>query len=312
MDANTNLVGTNPAAARVAALELNHYPSPVSADLCAAIARHHGLGPENVIVGNGSDEIIDFVTKAFVNPGDVVAVPSPTFVMYPFYARVNLARLAEVPLKRPGFGLDVDGLLRVKAKLLFVASPNNPTANAFSRESLESLLLASPGIVVIDEAYADFCGQDMAARVREHENLLVLRTFSKAHGLAGLRVGYALGNRELIDRLYCVKPPFTVGALPEAIAIEALKDLSFLRECVRVIAAERERISRAVKTERSDANFLLIEVGDGRRAREHLYSRRILTRDMGDFPGMGAYLRATIGRPEHNDRLLEALREWKP
>lgn len=318
MDANTNLLGQNPAAARVKIdeLGLNHYPSAVSADLRASIARHHGLSPEEVIVGNGSDEVIDFITKAFANAGDVVAVPSPSFVMYGFYARVNLARLESVPLAAPEFELDADAVLSRRAKVIFLASPNNPTGGAFMERTLARILESSEGIVVIDEAYADFGDQDWSGRVRRRKNLIVLRTFSKAHGLAGLRVGYALGDAALISRLGCVKPPFDVGTFAEAAALEALRDLSFHRSSVATIRRERARLAEALRGLgfrpcRTDANFLLVDVGDGPGARRHLHSRKILTRDLSDFPGLERYIRVTVGRPEDNDRFVEALGEWK-
>ncbi|MBI2901828.1 MAG: histidinol-phosphate transaminase [Planctomycetes bacterium] len=318
MDGNTNLLGQNPAvervAARAASLELNHYPSAISAALRAELARRHGVPPDQVIVGNGSDELIDFLTKAFVEPGDVVAMPTPTFVMYPFYARVNLARVVEVPLVRPGFDLDVDGLLRAKPKLLFVASPNNPTGNAFPERDLDRLVAEAPGIVVIDEAYADFCGQDYTRNLRS--DLVVLRTFSKSFGLAGLRVGYAVGPAALVAKLECVKPPFSVGTFAEAVALEALRDPAFVRGSVETIVRERDRLAEDLKglgfhPARSDANFLLVEVGDGRGVREFLRGRRILTRDLADFPGLEGFVRFTVGSAEHNDRLLTALSEWK-
>ncbi len=320
MDGNTNLCGQNPAVERVAAragrLELNHYPSPVSTRLREAIAHHHGLDPSEVIVGNGSDEVIDFVTKAFVNPGEIVAFPSPTFVMYPFYARVNLAQIVQTPLARPGFELDAEALASCRGKVTFLASPNNPTGNAFPPDSIRALLGKAAGIVVLDEAYGDFCGQDWASQIREWDRLLVLRTFSKAHGLAGLRVGYAVGNADLIGALARVKPPFDVGTFAEEVALEALADPTFLRASVGAIRRERDRLSGDVaelgfRPCRSDANFILIEVEDGPGAREFLRSRKILTRDLSDFAGLEGYLRVTVGRPEENDRFVEALAEWK-
>lgn len=307
MDANTNLVGANPAAR---GFELNHYPSAISAALVRALEAKHG---GSVIVGDGSDEVIDFITKAFVNPGDLIAYPVPTFVMYGFYARINLARVLEVPLGAD-FGLEVDALLKTRAKIYFVASPNNPTGNRF--EDLERLVRTAQGIVVIDEAYADFCGQDFASRVNEYDNLIVLRTFSKSYGLAGLRVGYAVGRKEIIEKLYCVKPPFDVGTLNEAIALEALKHDEFVRDTIQVVKLERVRLAKELadlgfRPCRSDANFLLVDVGRGREARQFLHDRKILTRDLGDFAGLEKYIRVTVGRPELNDRLLGALKEWR-
>jgi histidinol-phosphate aminotransferase len=320
MDANTNLIGRNPAVERglrrAASLDLNQYPSCLSDELRESIARLHGLSADEVVVGDGSDEILELLFKAFCNPDDRVAVPVPSFIMYEFFAKLHLTRLMEIPL-REGWGLDVDAILACRPKLVLVASPNNPTGNAFPRSDLERLLRESPGLVLVDEAYADFCGQDFSADVRKHENLLVTRTLSKSHGLAGLRVGYGLANPVLMRRLWCAKTPLTLSAVSEAIALEALADLGFMREGVEIVKRERVRLAaefRALgfRPEPTDANFMIVDLGTpSGPARAFLRSRGIVTREMGDFKGLERHLRCTVGRPEHNDRLLEALRAWK-
>ncbi len=321
MDANTNLIGRNPAvervARRMAAIELNQYPSCLSDDLRDAIAREHGLSRDEVVVGDGSDEVLDLLCKAFVNPGDLVACAAPSFVMYAFFGKLHLARVVEVPLRRPGWTLDVDALLGAGPKLVFVASPNNPTGNAVPPGDLERLVRGCPGLVLVDEAYADFCGQDFARRVREFENLIVSRTFSKSHGLAGLRVGYGLANRRLMARMLPAKTPLTLPAISEAIALEALADKTFMRETVEAVKRERVRLAEGarglgLRPEPTDANFMIIDLGRASApARAFLKGKGILTRDMGDFKGLENYLRVTVGRQEHNDRLIGALGEWK-
>src|SRR5204863_1604009 len=139
-----------------------------------------------------------------------------------FFAKVHLGIAVDIPLRGPHWQLDVEKILRVRPKITFIASPNNPTGNAFPRADLERILAESPGIVVIDEAYADFCGQDFASQVRRSDNLVVSRTFSKSHGLAGLRVGYGLANRKISAKLECAKTPLSLNSLSEAIALEAL------------------------------------------------------------------------------------------
>lgn len=321
MDANTNLVGRNPAvdrvARRLASIDLNQYPSCLSDELRAAIGRDHGLSADEVLVGDGSDEVLDVVCKAFVNPGETVACPAPSFVMYAFFGRLNLANVVEVPLRMPGFALDVDALLATRAKITFVASPNNPTGNAFPEAELDRLVRGSRGLVVVDEAYADFCGQDFAAKVRNYENLIVSRTFSKSHGLAGLRVGYGLANRAVMEKLYCAKTPLTLSSISEAVALEALEFKAFRDETVVLIREERERLARrcgeiGLRPQPTDANFMIIDLGvPSGPVRAFLRSKGILTRQMDDFPGLENFIRATVGRPEHNDRLVDALREWK-
>lgn len=321
MDANTNLVGRNPAidraAKRLGSMDLAQYPSCLSTDLRAAIAKEHGLSPEEVLVGNGSDEILDVICKTFCNPGDLIAIPSPTFVMYSFFTRVHLCSPIESSLKPPAWQLDVDSVLRLRAKILFLASPNNPTGNAYPAAELDRVIRESPGLVVVDEAYADFCGQDYASQVRRYQNLIVTRTFSKSHGLAGLRVGYGAANRRLLAKMECAKTPLTLNSLSEAIALEALADKTFMKESVRLIQSERARLAEMVlnlgfRPQRSDANFMLIDLGrPSSAARAFLRERGIVTREMGDFEGLENYLRTTVGRPEHNDRLVAELQNWK-
>ncbi len=321
MDANTNLIGRNPAidrsARRLFEIDFNQYPSCLSDALRAAIAREHGLSPEEVLVGDGSDEILDVLFKAFCNPGDLVAYPVPAFVMYNFFSRVHFASPVEVPLKSPGWRLEVETLLAVKAKLTIVASPNNPTGNAFPKGDLERLIAGSSGLVLIDEAYADFCGQDFARQVRRYENLIVSRTLSKSHGLAGLRIGYGLASRKVMDQLVRVKTPLTVGSLNELIALEALADPAFSRETIRVVRSERERLAKALEAAGfapapTDANFMIVDLGvPSAGAAAALRGKGIVTRDMGDFRGLENWLRVTVGRPEHNDRLVAELKNWK-
>jgi histidinol-phosphate aminotransferase len=321
MDSNTNLIGRNPAidraAKRLGSIDLNQYPTCLSDDLRAAIAKEHGLSPEEVLVGSGSDEVLDVVCKTFCNPGDLVAIPSPTFVMYSFFARIHLGSPVESPLVGADWELDVDMILRMRPKITFIASPNNPTGNAYPKAELERLLSGSPGIVVIDEAYADFCGQDFASQVRRHENLIVSRTFSKSHGLAGLRVGYGVSNPKILERMHCAKTPLTLNSFSEAIALEALADKSFMKESVRVVQSERLRLAEVLRElglrpAKTDANFMIVDVGaPSGGARRFLRERGIVTREMGDFKGLGNHLRATVGRPEHNDRLASELKNWK-
>lgn len=321
MDANTNLIGRNPAVERalrrIGSIDLNQYPTCLSDDLRAAVAREHGLGPEEVLVGDGSDEVLDVICKAFLNPGDVIACATPSFVMYAFFGKLHLGRVVEVPLRAPDWTLDIEMILRVKAKLTFIASPNNPTANAVPAADLERLVGESRGIVLIDEAYADFCGQDFASRVRSWENLVVSRTFSKSHGLAGLRVGYGLAHKALMEKLYRAKTPLTLSSISEAIALEALADKAFMRETVETVRKERIRLAQKLtdlgcRPHPSDANFLIVDVGEpSGKLRAFLLSKGVVTREMGDFRGLENHIRVTVGRPEHTDRLAALVKEYR-
>ncbi|HTF56875.1 MAG TPA: histidinol-phosphate transaminase [Planctomycetota bacterium] len=319
LDGNTNLLGPNPAIRRVlereAGRDLAPYPAPMHDELRAALAVHCGLDTGEILVGAGADELIDVAVRAFANPGDPVAVAVPTFELYAFCARVEQARLIEVPLN-PGFALDADALLRAEAKLTFVASPNNPTGNAHAAPALERLIRGAPGIVVVDEAYAEYCGQDFLKRVREFPNLVVLRTFSKAHGLAGIRVGYAAARREVIERLARVKLPFTIGALSERIALEALADPDHVRKSRERVAGEKpwlaERLSSlGLHPYPTDANFMLVRVGPRIETLvKHLTGRGIVVRSVGPGRGLDGCFRTTIGLREHNERLVGAIGEF--
>jgi len=321
LDANTNLIGRNPAldraAKRIGSLDLSQYPSSHSDELRCGLAKEHGLSPEEILVGNGSDEVLDVVCKAFCNPGDLIGIPTPAFVMYGFFAKVHLGSAVEIPLQGPLWQLDVETILRVRPKITLIASPNNPTGNAFPKADLDRILAESPGVVVVDEAYADFCGQDFASQVRRYDNLIVTRTFSKSHGLAGLRVGYALSNRKVVQKLECAKTPLSLSSLSEAIALEALADKTFMRESVRIVRSERVRLAEQLRElgfapQPTDANFMIVDLGvPSEPARQYLAGRGLMTRAMGDFKGLERYLRVTVGRPEHSDRFVAELKNWK-
>ncbi len=317
MDGNTNLLGPNPAveeAARTfASRVVQHYPSGLQDGLRAALARKHRLEPGEILVGAGSDELIDLVLRTFVDPGDAVAYPVPTFVMYAFYAKLAGARLAERPLG-PGFSLDADGLLAERAKVTLIASPNNPTGNRFPEAELLRIVRDAKGIVVLDEAYAEYCGQDFLPRIREFPNLVVLRTFSKAHGLAGIRVGWLAASKPLVDRLVRVKTPFTVGLLSEWTAMKALEDDRYVERSRELARAESVRLRSALaplETAPTDCNFLLARVGArSSELVQKLAAAGLLVRDMKGFAGLDGWIRVTVGRPEHNDLLAARVREF--
>ena len=175
----------------------------------------------------------------------------------------------------------------------------------------------SGGIVLVDEAYADFCGQDFASRVREFENLVVSRTFSKSHGLAGLRVGYGVANRAVMEKMYCAKTPLTLSAVSESIALEALADKTFMNETIAVVRRERDRLSNlltglGLRPHRTDANFMIVDVGQpSGKLRAFLRSKGVVTREMGDFKGLENFIRITVGRPEHTDLLVSLIKEYR-
>ena len=317
LDQNTNLMGPNPVVRKVLAKwdgDLTQYPTHSAIPLRNALGRFWKVEPDQVIVGNGSDEVFDILCKTFLNPGDRAAYVTPGFVMYGWYAEINAATPVPVPL-REDFSLDVPALLRTRAKLTFLCNPNNPTANLYDRADILRILRGTKGLVVLDEAYADFSGSNWTPELRKHRNLILVRTFSKAFGLAGLRVGYAMAHPDLAARMAAVKPPFNVGGIDERVAVAALEDPSFRNRTVRTVLAERPKVAKAlrelgVQVFPSDANFLLLrtpwptgDVVDAFRA------RGILVRDMTKYAKLANCFRVTIGPPAVSGRFLRTFKE---
>lgn len=312
LDQNTNLWGPNPVLERIVAPPVDQYPTRDADDLMAALATTYALSPDHFVAGNGSDEALDLLTKAFTDQGQVLAAPSPSYSLYPFYARLQDLTMKQVPL-RSKFQLDVDGLLATEAALTVVPSPNNPTGNAFATDDLQRLIEESDGIVVIDEAYAEYADHSFIHDVDDHDNLVVMRTFSKAYGLAGLRIGYLAANPDLVERLRLVKPPFNLNTYSEAVAVAALHESAWMQGVVADTIAERERMAAMLKTHGlrphpSDANFILCHTGDDPgRLNAHLRSKGILARTFPGVDGLEQCIRFTVGMPEHTDQLGETL-----
>ena len=295
----------------------NRYPSTtLKAQVREAIAQKKGVCPSRLFLGNGSDEAIDLLFRIFCRPGVDNAVSiAPTYGMYRVCAAINDVEYREVMLGEE-FSLPVDELLRVsdaQSKLLFICSPNNPTANAFPREQLISLVRQFPGIVVVDEAYIDFSSEpSMVELIDEYPNLIVLQTLSKAYGLAGLRIGLAIAHEQFVRIFEQVKYPYNIGADTLALAWQLLqRDIT---PQVKTLLAERERVAKALgelafveKVYPSDANFLLVKAQRSRELYEYLISRELIVRDRSRAPGCEGTLRITIGTPEENDRLIREL-----
>ncbi len=314
LDQNTNLWGANPAIDSVASPPADQYPTRDSDDLLAALATTHSLTPDHFVIGNGSDEILDLLTKTFTAPGQTLASPTPSYSLYPFYAKLQELRHVQVPL-RDGFALDVDGLVATGAALTVVASPNNPTGNAFDGEDLEALVERTDGVVVIDEAYGEYLDphRSFLHRVAEYDNLAVMRTFSKAYGLAGLRIGYLAGNPDLVERLRLVKPPFNLNVHSEAVAVAACMNSGWMHDVVDRTTAERDRFTNLLRDAGfspypSDANFILAGAPQpAHQILEGLRDQGILARGFPNVKGLENAVRFTVGRPEHTDQLMAAL-----
>jgi len=302
---------------------LNRYPEPQPAELISHFAALYGVEPHSVLAGRGGDEGIDLLVRAFCRAGqDSILICPPTFGMYKVSARIQGADVVEVPLvKEDGFALDAHGVLAActeNVKLVFICSPNNPTGNLLDRRAIELLCtqLANKAIVVVDEAYIEFARTDsITASIRQFENLVVLRTLSKAYALAGARCGAVIAHADIISLLARVITPY---ALPTQ-TIESVLNFTDEAHCtdskrrIEVLLSERARLSELLsrlplirRVWRSDANFLLVECVDAARAVRAATASRLIVRDPKQ-PMLPNCLRISIGTPEQNDRLLHGI-----
>lgn len=319
LDQNTNLLGPNPVLERIRPGDADaaQYPSRDSDGLLAALAGFHGDRPDNFLVANGGDETLDILVKCFGEPGSVFATPIPSYSLYPFYPRMMGMHLAQVPTREGFAALDVEAILAAKARLTIIASPNNPTGNRFPSDQVERIVEGSEGVVVVDEAYIEYAGlkHSLLPQIESHDNLVVMRTFSKAYALAGLRIGVLAANRELMARLRLAKPPFNLNVHSERVAIAALQEQAWVDAGVQTVRAERERLVAKLKglgfrVHPSDANFLLTEPPmDAGELLLALRRRGILARTFPASPPVRHCIRFTVGGPQHSDALVAALRE---
>ena len=317
LNANENPYGPSP---RVAAMmsgldHLHIYPDPGQVTMRTALAKHLGVDGSQVVVGNGSDEIIDLLFRCTLGPGEAVVNCEPTFGMYEFTAQVCGGRTITVG-RDDAFAIDVDAVLGAideHTKIVAIASPNNPSGNSTPVADIGRLLQADV-IVMVDEAYVEFGGASVASWVERYPNLVVLRTFSKWGGLAGLRVGYGIMDTDLADLLLRAKPPYNVNQVSEAAMLASLADADTLNKRATIIVRERDRMRTAlaempgVTPLPSDANFLLCRMPDGRGkavyesiARQGVFVRYYSRAALAD------YLRISVGTPEQTTQLINAI-----
>jgi histidinol-phosphate aminotransferase len=308
-------------AAIVAALSsLNRYPDGSGYYLRQALAKRHGVGQDQVLLGNGSNELIELLVRTFLKPGDEAVVPHPSFVVYPMI--VQAAGGVRVMVMLKDHRLDLDAMARAitpLTKMVFIANPNNPTATIVTASEVEHFMSRVPPrtIVVFDEAYIEFAlGPDFPDTlnyIRQGRRVIVLRTFSKANSLAGLRVGYGIADADATALMNRIRQPFNVNSLAQVAALAALEDEAHVLECVRMIEAGRhflydELKAMGLKYVPSRANFILVDVG---RSAADIYQKLlhqgVIVRPLTSF-GMDSTLRITVGTPEENRRLVKVLR----
>ena len=316
LDANENSFGSP------LAENYNRYPDPLQKKLKEKISSIKGVPVQNTFLGNGSDEAIDILFRIFCEPKvDNVIICPPTYGMYEVSANINDAEIRKVNLL-PSFELDVERIFESSdehSKLLFICSPNNPTANSFHAEEVELLIQKFHGIVVIDEAYINYSKQKSAIRfLTEYENLVVLQTFSKAWGLASLRLGMAFAPQIIIDYMNKVKPPYNVNLATQQLAMNALDNIEWVNEHIRETTAERKKLEEELKKNAlvekiypSDANFILVKTKDANAIYEYLVSLGIIVRNRSKIELCEGCLRITVGTPSENVTLLEALKQYK-
>lgn len=312
---NTNQWGTPPAAAAVLRqpIDVARYPDMYGESLKRTVAKMTGLGPECVVTGNGSDDVLDCVIRAFASPGDVVAHPDPTFVMVPVFSRINGITPVGVPLTAD-FSMDADALLATNARIIYLCSPNNPTATPTSVEVIRRVIANAPGLVLLDEAYAEFTGlTGLLAEAPALERVVVCRTLSKAYGLAGLRIGYATASAEIIEIIEKSRGPFKLNMMAERAAVEALTtDAGWVAARVRDAAASRDRLADALRALGlaplpSVANFLLVPTPGAFALADALRAKGIAIRPFRNLPGIGDAFRITAAPWPVMERVLAAL-----
>lgn len=298
---------------------VNRYPDPQQRSVKSLLSEIKGIPQKNILLGNGSDEVLDLIYRAFCEPNkdNIITLP-PTYGMYGVLANINAVDIKSVQLD-VSFQPKVDEILNIadsNSKLLFLCSPNNPTGNSFEAKSIEKLIKNFKGIVVIDEAYIDFSKEESwVSRLDEFPNLLVTQTLSKAYGMAGIRLGICYASEEIISVLNRIKPPYNVNELTQQKAILQLKDYDLTKQQVLSILKEREALLTNLQTVSfiskiypTDANFVLAKVDDATKRYNQLIDKGIVIRNRTTQSGCENCLRFTVGTSEENSLLIDSLK----
>lgn len=300
----------------------NRYPDPLQLKVKKRLSEIKGVPVKNIFLGNGSDEAIDILFRAFCNPGvdNVITLP-PTYGMYEVSANINDVEVRKIPLKAD-YQLNMEAIAEAiddHTKIIFICSPNNPTGNSIDRQDIETIIANFNGLVVIDEAYINYSRQKtFIQELTEYSNLVVLQTLSKAWGLAGLRIGMAFGSEEIIEIFNKVKPPYNINEASQELAFEALKHVDQVNNWIKETVAERNKLidnlsqySLVKKIYPSDANFILVKTTNPKGIYSHLVSLGIIVRDRSKVELCDGCLRITIGTPKENIELLNALKSFQ-
>ena len=291
---------------------LRRYPSPSAEDFRRTAARVHGVSPDMIVAGNGSDEILAMAVRTYLGPGEVLAYPDPTYSLYPVLAEVGEVKVVPVPWAA-GWDLPIDALIATGARAIFFANPNAPTGTLVPTRRVRELATRFSGLLLVDEAYVDFADENSLGLVREFSNVMICRTLSKGYGLAGLRFGYAIAASEVVSDMNKVKDSYNCDAVAISAAAAALDDQDYARRTWEQVRAERTRLSEALRQRGwqvipSQANFVLCTCPDGNAGAIYraLKGKGILVRFF-DKPSLQDKLRITIGTARENDQLLAAL-----
>ncbi|MCC6013783.1 MAG: histidinol-phosphate transaminase [Candidatus Verstraetearchaeota archaeon] len=299
-------------------IDIRLYPPAKGYSALKAISEEYGLYEDEVIVGNGSDEIIDLIAKVFVRKNEAIII-EPTFEMYSFYVKLIGGKIKSV-LTNEDFDINVDEILSQvskNTKVIFICSPNNPTGKQYEKEKILKIVKEFQGIVVLDEAYADFASYSIFMEAPKYDNLIVLRSFSKSHGLAGLRIGYGVGNSEIIRYLKSVQSPYSVNSIAQEVCKFVLRNKHVYDHFINLVKNEREYLIaelstiKEIKVFPSSANFILIKLltCSSSYICEKLREKGILVRDRGNLPLLENCIRVTVGRREDNIKFINTLRK---
>ena len=323
LDANENSFCPNVSENEIIGTALNRYPDPMQFSLKEEISKIKFIPAKNIFLGNGSDEAIDILYRAFCEPGkDNTLICPPTYGMYEVSANINNVEVIKVSLIAETFQLDTEAILKSitqNTKLIFICCPNNPTGNGVKWLAIKQILDNFNGIVVIDEAYIDFAGyRSLIPELANYPNMVILQTFSKAWGLAGLRLGMAFASEEIIEIFNKIKPPYNINAVSQKLVIDILNNSAPVSSSVIEIISERKKLSEALsklkfvlKVYPSEANFLLVKTTNANNVYAYLIKNKIIVRKRNTIILCDDCLRITIGTKKENEILLNILKEYK-